>query len=113
MSIEKKMQTAAHDGARLAAGEVFGEAITEARPGLPALQWSAIEMNGTWYASGTVAGAGGDALVRRIVAAWATALGGSEPYEIDQEESGTQAVETRARFGEVEVTVWGIVLADQ
>ena len=109
MSIAKKMQTAAHDGARLSAGQAFGEEITAAHPGLPALQWSAIEIGGTWYASGSVAGVGGDAHVSRAVAAWAAVLG-SEVSETDQESSGTRALETRGRFGEVEVTVWGILV---
>lgn len=107
----RKMSRAASKASREAAGKVIGDAIAAAHPGLPPLVWNAgggPPDDPTWNTHGYAATNYDDAETRRIVTAYAKALGGSEP-RVDSS-SQSRHFETTATFEGIEVTIWGVLL---
>lgn len=115
--LQEEMDLAARRAARLAAGRVIGGRIRRTHPGLPELSWTAYEDDDDgWWAYGRVSsgGADRDEVVRRVVSAYASALGGRPPRQVAREDDGdavpgATALETVAAFEDVGVTVWGMI----
>lgn len=105
----REMARAALGAARVAAGQVVGDRIAKAHPGLPALEWVGVRWDVAgkqWTAIGDVPPRYVGAEARRVVEAYAAALGGSTPAMAAE---GEPELETRFVFDGVEVTVSGNV----
>ena len=109
VDLVEAMRTAAAEAASAAAGAVIGARIAAAHPGLPRLVWGADDgWNAVrWHASAYV-DTRSDAETRAIVTAYADALGGSDPREVDMGKYGSRLV-TAATFTGIQVTVCGIL----
>lgn len=110
MSLEDDMRGAAWDAARFAAGEVVGAAVAKAHPELPTLRWSAVMINGTWYASGIVPVEFDAATMMRALRLYADALGGTDPHPGDRDAGALIGeMEITAEFERIKVTVIGLL----
>lgn len=112
------MQEAADKAARDAAGRVFADHLAATHPGPPPVEWWATLRRDwdapgrveRWHAVGFVSYAEhGEAKVREIVAAYADALGGTPPREVDRGVAGGTEIETTATLDGADVVVWGVV----
>jgi hypothetical protein len=105
MRIEKEMAREARRAAGNAAGRVVGGRICRAHPNLPGVTWWGWETSGTWHASGHADTDIYAGEARRVLEAYAAALGGTPPSEVAGEIPAGE-LETVATFEGVRVAIW-------